>query len=228
MIVLFTQPACAATVPAKETVQKPKTVYLTFDADMTRSMEKKLKSGKVSSWYSAGLVSYLEQKHISSTIFVTGMFAELYPGVVRELAQTPGVVIGNHTYDHSAFESPCYKLPMLSTDQEKKDEITKTQDILKPLVGYAPTYFRYPGLCRDAHDDTIVTSLGLVVADNGIASGDAFNKNTKSIVTNVLSQVKDGSVVIMHLGGPNATGTEVALKKIVPTLEQRGYVFKAL
>ncbi len=205
-----------------------KVVYLTFDADMNKVIEKRLKSGKVSTWYSRNLVSYLEREHIPATIFVTGMFAELYPSLVRELAQTPGILIGNHTYDHAGFERPCYKMRILSSDQEKKDEIIKTQEILTPLIGYAPKYFRFPGLCDNPRDDQLVQSLGLVVADNGVVSGDAFSKNPKRIAHTVLRHVQDQSVVIMHLGGPNAPSTYIAMKKIVPTLEREGYVFRHL
>jgi len=228
ILLFLVHPVFAEPAENSQGIKSRKIVYLTFDADMTRGMAKRLESGKVSSWYSPGLVSYLEEEHIPATIFVAGMFAELYAPVVRGLAQTQGIVIGNHTYDHPAFESPCYGLPTISKDADKKDEITKTQEILKSLIGYSPKYFRYPGLCRDEHDDRIVEDLGLTVADDGIASGDAFSTNSKNIVRTVLSEVKDGSVVIMHLGGPNAPETETALKEIVPTLQLRGYEFRTL
>lgn len=215
-------------VSAAEEIKPSKVVYLTFDADMTPFMKKEAVGKKAFSWYDKSLVSYLETEHIPATLFVTGMFAQMYGPLVRELAHTPGIVIGNHTYDHAAFEKPCYKLPALSTDQEKKDEIIKTQEILTPLIGYAPQYFRYPGLCHNASDDSLVRSLGLVPDTTDLASGDAFNHHPKNITNAVLRHVHDGSVIVMHLGGHNAPSTGRALREIVPALKSEGYEFRAL
>jgi peptidoglycan/xylan/chitin deacetylase (PgdA/CDA1 family) len=207
---------------------KSKVVYLTFDADMTLFMKQKLMSGKVSSWYSRELVAYLETQKIPATIFTTGMFAEIYPDVIKGLAATPGIVIANHSYDHPGFEGPCYLLRVISTDKQKIDEMQKTQDIIKSLVGYAPTYFRHPGLCHNSHDDALAKSIGLTVEDSGLISGDAFNKNPLSIERTVLRNVHDGSVIVMHLGGPHAPATAAAIRYLVPELSKEGYTFKSL
>ncbi len=205
-----------------------KVVYFTFDADMTPLMKQKLEDGKVKSWYSKNLTSYIEKENIPVTIFVTGMFAEIYPDLIKELAQNSNIVIGNHTYDHSGFESPCYGLKIIKSDKEKIDEIEKTQSILKSLIGYNPKYFRHPGLCHNNHDDVLVKNIGLIVSDGSLVSGDAFNNNAKYIEKNVLNNIHDGSVVVLHLGGPYAPATESAFKYIVESLKKQNYVFKSL
>ena len=205
-----------------------KKVYLTFDADMTPFMKRELSSGKIHSWYSPELVSYLEENNIPATIFTTGMFAEVYPDVIKKLAETPGIVIANHTYDHPGFEAPCYKLKIISSDQEKKNEILKTQEIIKSLVGYEPRYFRYPGLCHNEHDDLLVKELGLQISVEGIISGDAFTHDAIKIEEHILENVHDGSVIIMHLGGPHAPATDVVVRDIVSKLEKENYVFQSL
>jgi len=65
------------------------------------------------------------------------------------------------------------------------------------------------------------------VDDPNVVAGDSFNPNVDAIVEQVLRQAKDGGTVIFHLGGPNAPSTLAALRKVVPALEQRGYVFSA-
>ena len=209
-------------------VSKSKVVYLTFDADMTPFMKKKLDEKKVSSYYSKDLVNYLENEKIPATIFVTGMFAEIYPDLIREMAKYPDIEIANHSYDHPGFESPCYKLKIINTDKEKIEEMQKTQRILTSLTGVVPKYFRHPGLCHNQQDDLLSQKNGLTVSDAGLTSGDSFNKNPKGIVKVVLSGVHDGSLIIMHLGGPNAPATYVALKEIVNKLKEEGYVFRVL
>jgi peptidoglycan-N-acetylglucosamine deacetylase len=225
---IFTSLPVSAFAMEEKAVEKPKVAYLTFDADMTPYMKKKLDTGKVKSWYSPTLVDYLETEKIPATMFVTGMFAEIYPDVVKEMASHSDIKIENHSYDHDGFESPCYGLKIAKTDKQKEVEIDKTQKIIESLTGYAPTYFRYPGLCRKKHDDMLVRQAGLTVADSGLVSGDAFAKGSKGIVKTVLKDMHDGQVVIMHLGGPNAAFTDVAVKEIVDALKKKDYIFKAL
>lgn len=209
-------------------IGKPKVVYLTFDADMTPSMKKRLHEGKVSAWYSKDLVSYLETEKVPATIFVTGMFAEIYPNIIKEMATHPTIEIANHTYDHSVFEGPCYGLKVIKTDTEKIQEMQRTQDILTALIGHTPTFFRHPGLCHNAHDDGLAKKVGLTVSDGDLVSGDAFNTSSKSVIKAVVRNVHDGSVIIMHLGGPNAPATDVAVKALVTKLRAEHYTFAIL
>ena len=104
----------------------------------------------------------------------------------------------------------------------------KTQKILTALTGYTPKFFRHPGLCHNRKDDLLAQKIGLTVSDDGLTSGDSFNKNPKNIIKTVLSKVHDGSVIIMHLGGPNAPAIDIAVKGMVDKLKEQGYVFRTL
>ncbi|MCX6754288.1 MAG: polysaccharide deacetylase family protein [Candidatus Nomurabacteria bacterium] len=227
LVILVCIPSSTLAVD-KKAIEKTKVAYLTFDADMTPFMKKKLDEKKVSTWYSKDLVNYLEDEKIPATIFVTGMFAEVYPDLIKDISKYPEIKIANHTYDHSGFESPCYGLKVVKTDKSKIEEIKKTQKILQSLTGYEPKYFRYPGLCNNKHDDALVKKLGLEISNEGLASGDAFNKDQVNITKTVVNGVQDGSVIIMHLGGPNAPAIDVSIKEIVIKLKAENYVFKVL
>ena len=77
----------------------PRKIYLTFDADITPEMRHRLQAGEVPAWYSPGLVAYLEKQQAPVTLFVTGLFAEAYPELVKELGSNSHFSIQNHTYD---------------------------------------------------------------------------------------------------------------------------------
>ena len=77
-------------VPVHElskTIVSPKTVILSFDADMTPSMRARLMTGKVKAWYDPVIIDMFIQDHVPARIFVTGLFAEVYPDLIRQLRE---------------------------------------------------------------------------------------------------------------------------------------------
>jgi peptidoglycan/xylan/chitin deacetylase (PgdA/CDA1 family) len=206
-----------------DAVPPSRTLYLTFDADMTPGMLRRLRTGAVASWYDPAIIDFLRESHVPATIFVTGLFAEAYPDLISSLSRDPLFVVGVHGYRHAAFMPNCYGLPVLRTDAEKRADIARARDVVAGLTGRPPTIFRYPGLCHDAHDDMLVKEAGLSVDTPTIVSGDPFNRDVEAIVRQVLKRAAPGGTVIFHLGGPNAPATLDALRKLVPELRKRGY-----
>jgi peptidoglycan/xylan/chitin deacetylase (PgdA/CDA1 family) len=204
------------------------TLYLTFDADMTPAMLRRLHGGEVSSWYDPAILQFLQENHVPAAIFVSGLFAEAYPDLIDRLAHDPLFVIGVHGYRHAAFTPHCYGLPSLRTDADKLDDITRARDTIARLTGRTPMLFRYPGLCHDSHDDALVRQAGLAVDTPSVIAGDSFNHDVEAIARQVLRQARDGGTVIFHLGGPNAPVTLDALEKVVPALKRKGYEFGCL
>jgi len=203
-----------------------KVIALTFDADMTQKMQEELATGKVTSWYDEKIIQLLERDSIPATIFVTGLWAQTYPDVIKKLSRNSLFEIENHTFDHAAFKTPCYKLAQA---QNKKDEILKTQAILSELTGRTPKYFRFPGGCFSKQDIDLVHKLGLVAVGWDVNSGDAFLRHKQSIINEVLSKSQNGSIIIMHIsGGPKAPLTADVFPEILKGLKQRGFLFVTL
>lgn len=214
-------------LPAIEQTSQPinqKLVYLTFDADMTEGMQARAKTGQIK-FYDQRVFDYLENNKIPALIFTTGLFVQVYPDVIKQLAADQLIQFGNHSYDHSGFSQPCYKLKILNNVQDKIAQINKTQEIIKQATGQTPKYFRFPGLCASSHDRDLVTSLGLQISDGDVISGDAFNSHTASIVNNIMKNIKPGDVILMHVGGVNAPKDFEVLASTVPKLQALGYGF---
>jgi peptidoglycan/xylan/chitin deacetylase (PgdA/CDA1 family) len=192
---------------------------------MTPDMQSKLEAGQVPAQYNREVIRQLRKTDTPATLFITGMWARLYPEKVKSLARDPLFTIGSHTYDHGAFTSDCYGLPAA---QDKEAEITRTAKILRRLTGEEPFWFRFPGLCHSDQDVELVADEGEQVVD-GIGSGDAFQSNPETIVNTVMSQVKPGSIIVMHMmGAPNAPASGEALKTLIPALEDQGYELVSL
>ena len=202
-----------------------KKICLTFDACMTTGMLKKLESGSEKPLYNEAIIEYLHQEKIPATIFISGLWAEKYPEAVKTIASDPLFEIGNHSYSHRAFTDDCYSLPTLPQN-EKRDDIRKTQDVLTQLSGRKPSLFRFPGGCYHAEDLTMVSDARLKVVGWTFASGDAFNPNAEAIIENVLRLIKPGAIVVFHLAGNRyAPKTAEVIKAVIPELKKRGYEF---
>jgi peptidoglycan/xylan/chitin deacetylase (PgdA/CDA1 family) len=198
-------------------------VALTFDLDMDAQMAAAARAGAV--WINKDALSYLEAHQIHATIFMTGMWAEIYPGIARELATNPNFEIGDHSYSHPAFHTPCYRLGGVSRTEQAR-QIRLAQAAIQRTTGVLPKYFRFPGGCYDRQSLDLVHAAGLIPVQWNVNSIDAFNSYPQQIASTVLSEVKPGSIIVMHLHGrSNAPATGLALRLLIPELEKRGYHF---
>jgi peptidoglycan/xylan/chitin deacetylase (PgdA/CDA1 family) len=216
-------PRTARPVAIQQGSPKGKRVALTFDADMTPDMLGRLQSGQVPEQFNREVIRQLTRTNTPATLFITGMWAQVYPKQVEKLARDPLFTIGNHTYDHKGFTGDCYGLPSTNGPDAQRQEVVKTQKILKKLTGQAPFWFRYPGLCHTDADNALVAGEGVQPVD-GLGSGDAFQSDPQVIVSTVLGEVRPGSIIVMHMmGGPNAPASGEALKTLIPALKGQGY-----
>ncbi|MDQ6712385.1 MAG: polysaccharide deacetylase family protein [Candidatus Dormibacteraeota bacterium] len=200
-----------------------KLVALTFDLDMNAQMAAAARAGTV--WINRDALDFLESQKIHATLFMTGMWAEAYPTLARQLATNPIFEIGDHSYSHPAFHTPCYRLGGVSRAEQAR-QIQLAQQAIERSTGVTPKYFRFPGGCYDRTALDLVHAAGLIPVQWDVNSIDAFNTHPQQIVSTVLSEVKPGSIVVMHLHGrANAPATGLALHMLVPELQRRGYQF---
>lgn len=202
-----------------------KVVALTFDADMTPSMLRAFKIGKVASWYNEDVIATLSKERVPATLFLTGLWIETYPAATKSLSADPLFELGNHSYSHGGFHLPCYGLSAIRESNEAA-EVQKTDALLRKHAMTFRKYFRFPGLCFDANAIKNVEAQGYLVIGGDVQAGDGFASNPARIAPGVVAQVRPGSIVILHMhGGPNAPHTARALSAIIEKLRARGYVF---
>ena len=232
-------PSAAETLPGTGDTAKPasvvnhgprdgESVALTFDADLTEYMRGQLESGEVETYHNEELLAYLEDEEIPATFFMTGMWAEQYAEEARRIAANPLFELANHTYEHQAFTADCYGLAFEDDPEAMRADVERTFTALQALGGNQTRYFRFPGLCHDKAALKALGPLGLTVVDGDVVSGDPFAEAAQPIVDAVLDRAEAGSVVVMHLGGPNAPMTHIALPSIVEGLRERGLGFARL
>ncbi|KUL31050.1 polysaccharide deacetylase family protein [Streptomyces regalis] len=202
---------------------RDKTVALTFDADMTSDQGPRAASGE--RFDNPGLVAALRELKVPATVFMTGRWAEEYPGQARAIGRDPLFEVANHSYSHHAFTDDCYGLPTVDeermpTDVERAYAAFRRVGIRDPMP-----YFRFPGGCYDRRALKALTPVGVTAVQWDVVSGDAFATDARAVAREVLDGVRPGSVVVLHCTLSAAPTTERVVRSVVPELRGKGFRF---
>ena len=160
--------------------------------------------------YTDEVLKILKENDACATFFLIGNKVEFYKDTLQEMLKN-GNEIGNHSYDHKY-------LTRLS-ESEFKEEIQKTQDVIKKITGFTPTLFRpsYGG-----YNNTLKTYTDLTFVLWDVDSKDWSVKTEDKILKNVMPNVKSGSIVLMH---DNHDYALKALPELIKELKEHGYKF---
>ncbi|MFI6013482.1 polysaccharide deacetylase family protein [Streptomyces sp. NPDC051243] len=200
-----------------------KTVALTFDADMTADQGPRAARGE--RFDNPGLVAALRELKVPATVFMTGRWAEEYPGQARAIGRDPLFEVANHSYSHYAFTDDCYGLPTIGAGRMRADVERAYALFEKVGVRDAMPYFRFPGGCYDRRALRALSAAGVTAVQWDVVSGDAFATNADAVAQGVLDGVRAGSVVVMHCTLSAAPTTERVVRSIVPELRAKGFRF---
>lgn len=131
-----------------------------------------------------------------------------------------GFELGNHSWDHS-MAIAAYKTNYMSKAEVAK-EIYDTQDAIYAACGSEPTLFRppYGALNKNVR---AVSTLDFALWD--LDTEDWSNKNADIITNNIMKNVHDGSVILLH---DIHDFSRDAIKQVLPKLNAAGYQFVSL
>jgi peptidoglycan/xylan/chitin deacetylase (PgdA/CDA1 family) len=185
-------------------------VTLTFDAGADRG-------------YAARILATLQHAHIHATFGMTGRWAQANPDLVRRMVHEGDQII-NHTYDHRSFTGySTHTYPL--TEQQRAWEITHADAIIRHITGHTTKpFFRPPYGDYDAATLRLAAHLGyryVIMWTVDTLGWDGLSAN--QIVERVLATAQAGDIILMHVGAQSQDA--LALPRIIPLLEHRGYRF---
>ena len=202
-----------------------KRIAITFDAEMTDGMKADLVSGRTKSAYDKRIIDTLTSTKTKATLFLTGLWIEIYPDVTKQLSQNPLLELGSHSYTDSSYHGFCFGLKQISSTL-KFEDIGATEKLLREHAGIDNKLFRFPGGCYTPEDVKLVNQAGDTVVHWDISGSDGFNNNTQQVVHNVVDNTQNGSIIILHMNGaPTSPKTAEALPEIISKLKDKGFEF---
>lgn len=158
--------------------------------------------------YTDRLLKCLKENRASATFFLVGSSVERYRDTVKK-AYEMGCEIGNHSWNH----------PQLTQlDQAAlASQISGTNQAIRSVTGHNPTLLRPP---YGAYNSTVAAAAGMPLVLWEIDTLDWKTRNVQSTIQSVMSNVKDGSIVLMH---DIHLPTVEAAESIIPQLKAKGY-----
>ena len=156
------------------------------------------------------ILDTLEKYNAKATFFVVGNRIDSYPKSVKR-ASDMGCEIGSHTYSHK-------NLTKLTPDA-MNSEISKSNAAIKKITGKDISIVRPPeGAVNDSVKNTVKYPLVMWSVD----SEDWKYKNSDKDYTEVMNDVFDGCIILMHDLYPE---TAKAVERLIPALMVEGYKF---
>jgi peptidoglycan/xylan/chitin deacetylase (PgdA/CDA1 family) len=160
------------------------------------------------------ILAILRRFHAHATFFMVGAQAARYPELVRKVA-AGGNEIGNHSFSHPITLRSAS--PATVTDELARTNTVLTRD------GATPTLFRPPGGWFDDHLVQAARREGMRLVTWSVDPDDWKSDVTwKQIRDSVLTNVRPGSIVLLHDGGGDAGHTIRALPAIIRGIRQEG------
>ncbi len=160
--------------------------------------------------YTNKILDVLKTYDACGTFFVIGNKVDFYDETLTRMLKE-GSEIGNHSYSHKWLNR--------LSKEEFQNELNKTQNEIKKATGFTPKLFRptYGG-----YSDRLKSYTDLYFVLWDVDSRDWKVKSKDKILRNVLPNVKDGSIILMH---DNHSYAASAIESVVKQLKDEGYKF---
>ena len=165
------------------------------------------------------ILDLLDEYQIKATFFVLGKYVELYPEIIKRQIDE-GHEIGNHTFSHINVNKSSNKIVI--------EEFERTQIAISSITQVEPKILRPPyGILNEKIIDFAnKNDCAIILWSQTRDPKDWSNPEAKIIADTILSQVKNGDVILLHdYVYFDESHTLEALKVILPELKDRGYKF---
>ena len=166
--------------------------------------------------YTPEILDILEEYGVEATFFAVGTNAEMYPGLIaREVAE--GHEVGNHTYNH-------YHTANLDAATFRRD-VMACDSALEKITGERVRLFRPPeGVCTE-EISRLCEEKDYRIILWSVDTRDWAHVPVDAICRNVMSNTKNGSIILMHDFIGKNSPTPAVLRRIIPGLQEAGFEF---
>jgi len=146
-----------------------------------------------------------------ATFFMLGSNVNANAGVIKRMVDQ-GCEVSNHTHDHKYLTK--------IGAEGIVSQVGSTNQKIQAVCGVSPVLMRPPGGYIDGASLNVLGSMGMPAIMWSIDTRDWQHRNAQRTIDTVLSQVKDGDIILMH---DIYSTTADAAVVLIPELTARGY-----
>jgi peptidoglycan-N-acetylglucosamine deacetylase len=161
----------------------------------------------------SAIINILEEHKVIGNFFFVGSNVEKHPEVVRA-AYEKGNLISSHSYTHIDLA----KL----TKGELLSQMEKTEKAIEAIIGKRPTMIRPPYGETDELVASVAKEQGYSIVLWSIDTLDWSQKEASNIVKNVMDNVRNGDIILMH-STEEQSETKKALPIIIEELQKENF-----
>ena len=161
-------------------------------------------------YYTEQLLDGLKERGVVASFFVTGEHAALHPDVIKRMKED-GHLIGNHTYSHMQLTK--------KNRDTYKEELIKTNIILKEIIGEDVEYVRPP---YGSWDKSFEKELNMFPVLWTVDPLDWCSNNVSCIKKRVVEKAGENEIILMH---DYYSSSVTAALQVVDELLEEGYTF---
>lgn len=158
----------------------------------------------------------LQKLDVKATFFTIGVESERYPEGLKKLVAS-GQEIGNHGYSHRpmVFITPFG----VASEVEKNDTLIRN-------VGYTGTIpFRAPYNIKFLTLPYYLAQHDRPDISRDVITNEGYDYSAETIAAHIVSQVKPGSIILLHAMYDHTATSRAAIPFIVNELRSKGYKF---
>ena len=161
--------------------------------------------------FTQSIIDTLYKHQARATFFVIGDRVSAWQNMIRVTHQQGNEILG-HSWAHDDLTT--------LTQEEVRQDITKTHNAIEQIIGTTPRMLRVP-MAR--FNDTVVEAarhMGFALVQWNLDPRDWESRNADIITEYILDEVEDGQIIVLH---DIHESTAIAMQTVIPTLINRGY-----
>ncbi|MGY5796988.1 polysaccharide deacetylase family protein [Rheinheimera faecalis] len=166
--------------------------------------------------YTAGVLQLLDLYQVKATFFVTGADTQRYMTQAKQIVAA-GHQLGNHSWSHQRMVFMSLdeiNRELEGTDQQIREAGYQGEILFRPP--YGKKLVLLPWYLAKTHRTSITWDIAPETFDED-------SEDPQTMATEVLEQVKPGSIVLLHLMYKNREASRAALPLIIKGLKEKGY-----
>ncbi|MEC5425974.1 polysaccharide deacetylase family sporulation protein PdaB [Virgibacillus sp. C22-A2] len=161
------------------------------------------------------ILKELENRQVQATFFVSGEWAERHPDILVKISE------GEHDLGMLGYR---YKSYLDQKIEEVRKDLLHAREVFGKLGYEDLDLLRTPSGHFNKEIIELAENLNFKVIHWNVNTNDWKNPGTDAIVDTVMKKTTNGDILLLH-ASDSAKQTANSLKKILPGLSNKGFVF---